>query len=56
MSDQKQLYSIDHGKSLLEAVELIKEHCTKIKECPECPFWDDENGCIIDGYPEYWEV
>lgn len=47
MREQKPLYSIDHDKELLEAVKLIKEHCSKNKDCFKC---------IICNYPEYWEV
>ena len=50
------LYTIDHAKALLNAVREIKEHCTKFEDCIECQFYDDNEGCILDECPKYWEV
>ena len=56
MTEQKPLYSIDREKGLVEAVRLIKEHCSKKQTCLDCQFYDHKEGCIIYDYPEYWEV
>ena len=57
MKKQEELYKVDYNKMLLDAVKMIKEHCSKKQTCiRECQFYDNENGCLLNDYPEYWEV
>jgi len=51
------------SKSLIRAVELIKEECSKHENCIECFYSciDEEGftGCIVDSYgvsPEKWNL
>ncbi len=51
------------SKALVKAVQLIKEECSKHKECRECFYGSiDEEGydtCIIENYelsPSQWDL
>ena len=50
------LYTVDHARALLNAVREIKEHCSKMKDCPECQFYDNDEGCILNDIPVDWRV
>ena len=42
-------------EEVLDALHTIKQVCVGIKECEECPFYD--NVCIIQGYaPQDWKI
>lgn len=53
----KEWMNANHNEYLINAAKALKEHCSKIRNCPEkCQFYDDQHGCIIYDYPEWWEV
>lgn len=64
MSEQKELYSINRKKGLVEAAKSIKEYCLNHR-CVDCPFHHPEvwEECAISSrdyldvtYPQTWEV
>lgn len=44
-------------RDLIEAAELLKSHCSKVKECNICLFeTSKEEGCILQSIPDEWEL
>lgn len=58
---QEQERKKENYPEYLKAVaRMLKTHCEfqsdKSRQCLECYFWNDTEGCSIYNWPEYWEV
>lgn len=47
-------------KELMEAMQILHDHCIRYEDCEECIFWragrwHHSSGCYLENEPENWD-